>query len=126
MTFANKSCEYRLREEDAFQIQKTLAFYTKNHESICRYPDGSNKFLLERLLDHRLGISLSAEARLSNILFNNNIIFVGDLVQWTEEKLLKIRLIGTGNLKAIKEFLESHGLKLGMTIENWERYRPVK
>ena len=126
MTLANGENKYILAEEDAIDIQKTLGAYTQNRDSIAVYPGDFNRFFLEKLCDHRLMNVLSVEARLTNLLYDNGVIFVGDLVQLTEEKLLKIENMGQGSVNAIKEFLKNNGLELGMVIPNWERYRPVK
>lgn len=126
MTLGNGENLYTLAEEDAIDIQKTLKAFTQNSASVPIYPGDFNRFLLERIRDHRLMNVLSVDARLSNLLYDNGVIFVGDLVQLTEEKLLKIENMGKVSVDAIKEFLKNNGLEFGMIIPNWERYRPVK
>lgn len=126
MTLASGENLYILAEEDAIDIQKTLAHFTQNRASVPVYPGDFNRFLLEKLCDHRLLNLLSVNARLNNLLYDNGVIFVGDLVQWSEDKLLKIENMGKCSVEAIKEFLKNNGLELGMVIANWERYRPVK
>lgn len=126
MTLGNGENLYTLAEEDAIDIQKTLRAFTQNSSSVPIYPGEFNRFLLEKLSDHRLVKVLSVDARWNNLLYDNDIIFVGDLVQLTEEKILKIENMGRVAVNAIKEFLNKNGLELGMAIPNWERYRPVK
>ena len=48
-----------------------------------------------------------------------NIHYIGDLVQRTEVELLRTPNLGKKSLTEIKEVLESHGLSLGMRLDNW-------
>ncbi len=59
--------------------------------------------------------------RAMNCLRNENIKYLGDLVQKTESELMGIKNLGEKTLKEIKEILESHGFHLGMKIEGWKR-----
>ena len=54
-----------------------------------------------------------------NCLKAENIMYIGDLVQRTEVELLRTPNLGKKSLTEIKEVLESHGLGLGMRLENW-------
>ena len=44
---------------------------------------------------------------------------VGDLIQRTENELLKTPNLGRKSLNEIKEVLAAHGLTLGSRLENW-------
>ena len=55
----------------------------------------------------------------ANCLKAENIHYIGDLVQRTEVELLRTPNLGKKSLTEIKEVLESHGLALGMRVENW-------
>jgi len=57
--------------------------------------------------------------RFRNCLFPERIIYVGDLIQKTEEELLNIRSFGRLCLKEVKEFLKKFDLELGIRIPNW-------
>ena len=48
-----------------------------------------------------------------------NIYYIGDLIQRTENELLKTPNLGRKSLNEIKEVLASRGLSLGMKLENW-------
>ena len=48
-----------------------------------------------------------------------NIYYIGDLIQRTENELLKTPNLGRKSLNEIKEVLASRGLTLGMKLENW-------
>ena len=54
-----------------------------------------------------------------NCLKAENIYYIGDLIQRTENELLKTPNLGRKSLNEIKEVLASRGLTLGMKLENW-------
>ena len=62
---------------------------------------------------------LELTVRSANCLKAENIHYIGDLVQKTEVELLRTPNLGKKSLTEIKEVLESHGLTLGMRLENW-------
>ena len=57
--------------------------------------------------------------RSANCLKNDNIIYIGDLVQKTEAEMLRTPNFGRKSLNEIKEVLSSMGLRLGMDIPGW-------
>ena len=62
---------------------------------------------------------LELTVRSANCLKAENINYIGDLVQRTEVELLRTPNLGKKSLTEIKQVLESHGLALGMRLENW-------
>lgn len=62
---------------------------------------------------------LELSVRSANCLKNDNIVYIGDLVQKTEAQMLKTPNFGRKSLNEIKEVLASMGLKFGMEIEEW-------
>ncbi len=62
---------------------------------------------------------LELTVRSANCLKAESINYIGDLVQRTEVELLRTPNLGKKSLTEIKEVLESHGLALGMRLENW-------
>lgn len=62
---------------------------------------------------------LELTVRSANCLKVENIYYIGDLVQRTEQDLLKTPNLGRISLNEIKEVLESRSLSLGMAIPNW-------
>lgn len=62
---------------------------------------------------------LELTVRSANCLKAESIFFIGDLVQRTETDLLKTPNLGKKSLTEIKNVLSSHGLSLGMRLENW-------
>jgi len=62
---------------------------------------------------------LELSVRSANCLKNDNIIYIGDLVQKSEADMLRTPNFGRKSLNEIKEVLSHMGLHLGMEIPNW-------
>ncbi|MDR2365476.1 MAG: DNA-directed RNA polymerase subunit alpha [Zoogloeaceae bacterium] len=62
---------------------------------------------------------LELTVRSANCLKAESIYYIGDLIQRTENELLKTPNLGRKSLNEIKEVLATHGLTLGMKLENW-------
>ncbi len=62
---------------------------------------------------------LELSVRSANCLKNDNIIYIGDLVQKSEADMLRTPNFGRKSLNEIKEVLSTMGLHLGMEITNW-------
>jgi DNA-directed RNA polymerase subunit alpha len=62
---------------------------------------------------------LELSVRSANCLQNANITLIGELVQKTEQDMLKTKNFGRKSLKEIKEILGTMGLALGMKLDNW-------
>jgi len=73
---------------------------------------------------------LELSVRSANCLQNANITLIGELVQRSEQDMLKTKNFGRKSLKEIKEILTNMGLGLGMKIDNWpqmlERWKAVQ
>ena len=72
-----------------------------------------NKNLLRKVDELELSV------RSANCLKNDNIVYIGDLVQKTEPEMLRTPNFGRKSLNEIKEVLAQMGLHLGMEIPNW-------
>ena len=72
-----------------------------------------NKLLLRKVNELELSV------RANNCLQNDNITYIGELVQKTENDMLKTPNFGRKSLNEIKEQLGLMGLSLGMTVEGW-------
>ena len=72
-----------------------------------------NKNLLKKVDELELSV------RSMNCLKNDNIIYIGDLVQKTESEMLRTPNFGRKSLNEIKEVLGSMSLYLGMEVPNW-------
>ena len=62
---------------------------------------------------------LELTVRSANCLKAESIYYIGDLIQKTEVELLKAPNLGKKSLTEIKDVLASHGLSLGMRLDNW-------
>lgn len=62
---------------------------------------------------------LELTVRSANCLKAENLYYIGDLIQRTEVELLKTPNLGKKSLTEIKDVLASHGLSMGMRLENW-------
>ncbi len=72
-----------------------------------------NRFLLKKVDELELSV------RSANCLKNDNIIYIGDLVQKTEAEMLRTPNFGRKSLNEIKEVLQAMGLRLGMDVPGW-------
>ena len=62
---------------------------------------------------------LELSVRSANCLKNDNIVYIGDLIQKSEAEMLRTPNFGRKSLNEIKEVLATMGLHLGMQIEGW-------
>ena len=72
-----------------------------------------NPALLKRVDELELSV------RSANCLKNDNIVYIGDLIQKTEAEMLRTPNFGRKSLNEIKEVLAQMGLHLGMEVPNW-------
>lgn len=72
-----------------------------------------NKNLLRRVDELELSV------RSANCLKNDNIIYIGDLVQKSEAEMLRTPNFGRKSLNEIKEIMAMMGLTLGMEVPGW-------
>ncbi len=62
---------------------------------------------------------LELSVRSANCLKNDNIVYIGDLIQKSETEMLRTPNFGRKSLNEIKEVLAQMGLHLGMDVQNW-------
>ena len=62
---------------------------------------------------------LELTVRSANCLKAENLYYIGDLIQCTEVELLRTPNLGKKSLTEIKDVLASHGLSLGLKLDNW-------
>ena len=62
---------------------------------------------------------LELSVRSANCLKNDNILYIGDLVQKSESDMLRTPNFGRKSLNEIKEVLGQMGLNLGMDVQSW-------
>ena len=100
-----------------FQDQLSLFINFEEPKEIEQKPKSTepefNKNLLKKVDELELSV------RSMNCLKNDNIIYIGDLVQKTEPEMLRTPNFGRKSLNEIKEVLNLMSLYLGMEIPNW-------
>lgn len=85
-------------------------------------PEGSGNDNLNRPIS-----DLELSRRAYNCLFyyrssdNTEIRYIGDLVQFSEAQLLRVKNFGRKSHKEVKEVLREMGLRLGMQLVGWVR-----
>lgn len=62
---------------------------------------------------------LELTVRSANCLKAEQVYYIGDLVQRTEQEMLKTPNLGKKSLTEIKQILDEQGLSFGMVVENW-------
>ena len=100
-----------------FQDQLSLFINFDEPKEVEHKPQSTepefNKNLLKKVDELELSV------RSMNCLKNDNIVYIGDLVQKTEPEMLRTPNFGRKSLNEIKEVLNSMSLYLGMEIPNW-------
>jgi len=91
--------------------------FEESEETSYPTPMGDDEPLNENLF--RSVEELELSVRSANCLQNANITLIGELVQRSEQDMLKTKNFGRKSLKEIKEILANMGLSLGMKIDNW-------
>ena len=97
------------------QLQLFINFEEPRHPSEESRPSELpfNKNLLRKVDELELSV------RSANCLKNDNIVYIGDLVQKSEAEMLRTPNFGRKSLNEIKEVLAQMGLHLGMEIPTW-------
>lgn len=99
-------------------IKDQLAIFADFNNIVEESDEASSDEGLEEILiqpiDH-----LDLSVRSMNCLKSDDIFRVGDLVQRSEQEMLRTPNFGRKSLNEIKEVLENMGLGLGMELENW-------
>jgi DNA-directed RNA polymerase subunit alpha len=91
--------------------------FEETEETSYQSPGSEEEPLNENLF--RSVDELELSVRSANCLQNANITLIGELVQKTEQDMLKTKNFGRKSLKEIKEILGTMGLGLGMKFDNW-------
>ncbi len=100
--------------QDQLQIFITFDEPKKAVEAVDGKPDlPFNPALLKKVDELELSV------RSANCLKNDNIVYIGDLIQKSEAEMLRTPNFGRKSLNEIKEVLATMGLSLGMDVPNW-------
>ncbi len=101
-------------------VQDQLQLFVNFEEPVIVQPEERREDELEfnRNLLRKVD-ELELSVRSANCLKNDNIIYIGDLVQKTEAEMLRTPNFGRKSLNEIKEVLTQMGLHLGMEVTSW-------
>jgi len=108
--------EEAIRRSATILQHQLAAFVELQHEEMRQSEEG--KQLIDPVLLRSVD-DLELTVRAANCLKAENIYYIGDLVQRTENDLLKTPNLGKKSLTEIKTVLSQRGLSLGMIIEGW-------
>ena len=114
------SAEEAVRSSAKILVEQLAVFAQLEGSELAAFespsPRGAQQFdpILLRPVDE-----LELTVRSANCLKAENIYYIGDLIQRTENELLKTPNLGRKSLNEIKEVLASRGLTLGMKLESW-------
>ncbi|WFW29527.1 MAG: DNA-directed RNA polymerase subunit alpha [Wolbachia endosymbiont of Menacanthus eurysternus] len=109
--FISSSCsdmDHR-RSSQSLSSSSSGSYYSNNKGRDLGY----DPILLRKVDEMELSV------RSHNCLKNENIIYIGDLVQRTESEMLRTANFGRKSLNEIKAVLNNFGLFLGMSIPDW-------
>jgi len=98
------------------QLQLFITFEEPETESVGPSEEsdlGFNPVLLKKVDELELSV------RSANCLKNDNIVYIGDLIQKSEAEMLRTPNFGRKSLNEIKEVLAGMGLHLGMDVPDW-------
>ena len=97
------------------QLQQFINFEEQEIEEAKKESDDLpfSPYLLKKVEELELSV------RSANCLKNDNIVYIGDLVQKTESEMLKTPNFGRKSLNEIKEVLGSMNLRFGMDVAGW-------
>jgi DNA-directed RNA polymerase subunit alpha len=99
--------------QDQLQLFITFDEPKKKSEGEAKPELPFNPALLKKVDELELSV------RSANCLKNDNIVYIGDLIQKTEGEMLRTPNFGRKSLNEIKEVLGIMGLHLGMDVPNW-------
>jgi DNA-directed RNA polymerase alpha subunit len=103
------------RKEFSFKVEDTTICFVQLYNDcwICSLPNSTADRLRQRLLGADLSVDeLDLSLRLRNFLKSENLVTIHDVIQRTENEILKCPNIGRGSLKDLKAALASRGFEL--------------
>ncbi len=100
-------------------LQDQLSIFVNFEEpSTARRQDDDERLEINPLMLKKVD-ELELSVRSANCLKNENVVYIGDLIQKTEVEMLRTPNFGRKSLNEIKEVLLKMGLHMGMNIEDW-------
>ena len=97
------------------QMQSFMGIQETSMEDAAKAEEDSVPLLRNRHLQRKIE-DLELSLRAANCLRNENVVYISDLVQKTEQDMLKTPNFGRKSLNEIKEVLANMSLSLGMSL----------
>jgi DNA-directed RNA polymerase subunit alpha len=108
IAYASRILQDQLQQFINFEEPKPVGLIERRGE-----PLPFNRNMLKKVDELELSV------RSANCLKNENIYYIGDLVQRSEPEMLRTPNFGRKSLNEIKEVLSMMGLGFGMSVPNW-------
>jgi len=112
------SPEESIRQAASILVDQLVVFAALESSQVAGDLAPSRSAMVDPLL-MRPDDDLELTVRSANCLKAENIYYIGDLIQRTENELLKTPNLGRKSLNEIKDVLAARGLSLGMKLDSW-------
>jgi DNA-directed RNA polymerase subunit alpha len=112
------SPEESIRQAASILVDQLVVFAALESSQVAGDLAPSHSAMVDPLLMRPVD-DLELTVRSANCLKAENIYYIGDLIQRTENELLKTPNLGRKSLNEIKDVLAARGLSLGMKLDSW-------
>jgi DNA-directed RNA polymerase subunit alpha len=112
------SPEESIRQAASILVDQLVVFAASESSQVAGDLAPSRSAMVDPLLMRPVD-DLELTVRSANCLKAENIYYIGDLIQRTENELLKTPNLGRKSLNEIKDVLAARGLSLGMKLDSW-------
>jgi len=112
------SPEEAIRQSAGILVDQLVVFAALENNQIIGDIQTSRSPMVDPMLLRPVD-DLELTVRSANCLKAENIYYIGDLIQRSENELLKTPNLGRKSLNEIKDVLAARGLTLGMKLESW-------
>ena len=112
------SPEESIRQAASLLVDQLVVFAALESSQVAGDLAPSRSAMVDPLLMRPVD-DLELTVRSANCLKAENIYYIGDLIQRTENELLKTPNLGRKSLNEIKDVLAARGLSLGMKLDSW-------
>jgi DNA-directed RNA polymerase subunit alpha len=110
--------EEAIRQSAGILVDQLVVFAALESNQVAGEVSPSRSPMVDPMLLRPVD-DLELTVRSANCLKAENIYYIGDLIQRTENELLKTPNLGRKSLNEIKDVLAARGLTLGMKLDSW-------
>jgi len=112
------SPEEAIRQSAGILVDQLVVFAALENNQVMGDVQANRSPMVDPMLLRPVD-DLELTVRSANCLKAENIYYIGDLIQRSENELLKTPNLGRKSLNEIKDVLAARGLTLGMKLESW-------